>query len=265
MVSTLLFLQFRWVDALDIFLVSIVLYQLYQIVKGTVALRIFFAMLVIYVLYWLVEALDMHVLSSLLGQFTGLGMLAFILVFQQEVRRFLILLGSNAGGRRLSFLRRFFPDPSRSQGWANLDQAALETALTRLSASKTGALMVFLRNSELRYYARSGVLIDATLTAPLLEQLFFKNTPLHDGAALIKGNKILRARCMLPLTENHEMAGNKGMRHKAAIGISEVSDAIAVTVSEETGDIALAVEGKLFTKLTPKEVVRKLTRPPSAS
>ncbi len=260
MVSKLLFLQFRWVDALDIFLVSIVLYQLYQIVKGTVALRIFFAMLVIYAIYWLVEVLDMHVLSSLLGQFTGLGMLAFILVFQQEVRRFLILLGSNAGGRRLSFLRRFFPDPARQSGLATLDFSSLETALTRLSANRTGALLVFLRNSELRYYARSGVPIEATLTAPLLEQLFIKNTPLHDGAVLIKGNKILRARCMLPLTENHEIAGNRGMRHKAAIGITEVSDAIAVSVSEETGDIALAVEGHLYTQLSPKEVIRRLEK-----
>lgn len=250
---------FRWIDLLDIFLVSVLLYQIYQIVKGTVAIRIFLAVLTVYLLYWLVTAMDMHLLSGLLGQFTGLGMLALIILFQPEIRRFFILVGSNAGRRRIQFLRKIFPSGSlRINPRTVLNTEALQTALERMSAARTGALLVILRESELKYYSRSGVAIEAKLSADLLEQLFYKNSPLHDGAVLIRGNTILSAKCMLPLTENQELPGRYGMRHRAAIGITEVSDAISVVVSEETGEIAMAVEGRIHHNLAPKDVIRLL-------
>ena len=193
----------HWIDVIDILLVALFIYYLYQIVKGTAALNIFFGILTIYMLYLLVDVLQMRLLSKILGQFIGVGVLAMVVVFQQEIRRFLLLVGTSWLNSRFRFLKKMVPSKLSSSYSHQADTKEIESALNDLLRTQTGALMVILKNSELKYYLRTGVPMEAKLSGQLLQNIFFKNSPLHDGATIIKNNTIKAARCILPLSENH--------------------------------------------------------------
>ncbi|MCB9364880.1 MAG: TIGR00159 family protein [Flavobacteriales bacterium] len=244
MLNNLLFITLRWLDVVDILLVSIIMYQLYKLVKGTVAIKIFLGILAIYLFWKIAAALKMELLSEILGQFIGVGVIALIVVFQQEIRRFLLLIGNNsmfsAKNRRLFKLLQNNKDEKQE-----LNTPQLISASKNLSQSKTGALIVLDLHSELKIYTNNGEKINAKISSSLLENIFFKNSPLHDGGVIIQHNEIKAARCILPVSDNQSFPSHFGLRHRSAAGITEVSQAIAIIISEETGKISFSKHGEI--------------------
>lgn len=255
------FFGIRLLDILDILIVAFLLYKVYELLKGGVAMNIFLGILSIYLLWWLcVKVLEMQLLGALLGQFAGVGVIALIIVFQQEVRRFLILLGTNSVLGKSKFTRGLFKWNLQVQKAASTNVLPIVKACSNMSKNKTGALIVISRSTDLKFYASTGDMMDAEVSKRLIESIFFKNSPMHDGAIIISGNKIKAARCVLPVTENSDLPAHYGMRHRAALGITEQSDAIAVIVSEETGNISMAVDSEIFANLTADELEKQLTK-----
>jgi len=252
------FLSINWLDLLDIFLVALLIFQLYKLIKGTVAIRIFLGILAIYLLWKLVSAVQMELLSEILGQFIGLGVLALIIVFQQEIRRFLLLLGSQSpfGGKGL--IRKFLKWSKQTADENKLNQNAIIRAVQRMSNTKTGALIVISLEGDLSYFNQNGLLLSARLSDRLIESIFFKNSPLHDGAVIIYENKIMYAGCVLPLSESPELSTNFGLRHRAAVGITEHSSSVAIAVSEESGKVSFSEGGKITEIHSMDELKQKL-------
>ena len=253
------FIDFGILDIIDIVLVAILLYQLYQLVKGTVAINILIGVTAIYLLWKIVEALKMELLSEILGQFIGVGVIALIIVFQQELRRFLLMIGTTSFSSRRNIMRQI-ANFNRETEDHTVDVDAIVEASKDMAAEKTGALMVITRNSELNQVSDSGDRIEAGLSKRLLESIFAKNSPLHDGAVIIRDDKIIAARAVLPTTERNDVPAHFGMRHRAALGVSEQSDALVVIVSEETGKISYAVGGDLRVNLEPMELQKQLEK-----
>ncbi len=254
------FLDIRILDILDIFLVAFLIYLLYQLVKGTIAFNIFLGLLFIY-FFWLgVSALKMKLLSTILGQFIGVGVLALLIVFQQEIRRFLLMIGRNS----VLFNQNFSWDKVLPWNWRletelkELNYSEVVSSVKNLSRQRMGALIVLAYTSELRYYASSGVELNARVSGKLLESLFKKNSPLHDGAVIIAGNQIKAASCILPVSENDEVPRELGMRHRSGLGISEQTDALAIIVSEENGGISVAMGGEFHLKVSNKKLTSLL-------
>ncbi|MDX5326987.1 MAG: diadenylate cyclase CdaA [Bacteroidota bacterium] len=237
------FLNFTILDALDILLAAWLLYQLYKLVRGTVAINIFIGVTAIYLVWKLTEALQMNLLSEILGQFIGVGFIALIIVFQQEIRRFLLVLGSANFGRNRSWFRPF--NWLRNEEQIKLEVDAVVTATLNLAEGLTGALIVLERKSPLGQYAQTGDFLDAKLNSRLLEAIFMKDSPMHDGAVIVRENKVQAARAILPVSENNAIPARYGLRHRAAVGLSEKTDALCVVVSEETGTISLIHSGRI--------------------
>ena len=255
------FLSIRLLDVIDILIVAFLLYKIYELLKGTSAMNIFIGIMAIYLLWWLfVKVFDMQLLGALLGQVMSVGVIALIIVFQQEVRRFLILVGTNSLLGKAALPKKLFNWSMRPSSKGELNINAIVRACSSMAKSKTGALIVIGRTTDLKFFESTGDLMDADVSKRLLESIFFKNSPLHDGAVIIESNKIKAARCVLPVTDNTELPAHYGMRHRAAIGISEQSDAIAIIVSEETGQVSMAVDGKVFNNLSSDELERMLQK-----
>lgn len=254
-----LFITIRVLDVVDILLVAFLLYQMYRIIKGTVAFSIFIGFFLVYVCWLVVKAMNMELMGTLMGQFIGVGVLALIVVFHPEIRRFLMLLGTNYQLNRSFGLEKLFTS-EKLQSTNNQQIKEIVRACENLARSKTGALIVIPNRSELKEIVRSGEKINARISSALLETIFFKNTPLHDGAVVVTGNRIAAARCILPLTERHDIEHNLGLRHRAAIGVSEISDALAIVVSEEKGAISLALNGELMHKISLIQLTTELEK-----
>ena len=242
------FLNISFADILDILLVALLIYQIYKLIKGTQAMSIFIAIIMLYAIRAVFDALNMKLLTNLIGALLDVGLIALIVIFQPEIRRFLIRIGTEVFSVRKKgdgWLRRFFGkyNPSSKISPAALDE--ITSACYRMSESKTGALLVFRHNSTLESFIETGDIINANINRRLLENIFFKNSPLHDGAVIMTGESILATRCTLPVSTNQNINPRYGMRHRAAIGITEVSDADAVVVSEETGEISYVKDGEL--------------------
>ncbi len=253
------FLTIRLIDLIDIAIVTFLLYKLYNLLRGGVAINIFIGLLTVYALYWIcVKVLNMELLGTILGQFISLGFIALIIVFQQEVRRFLIVLGTTNFLSKNNFTKQLLPWNWQTQHNPPLDISAIVKACRQMSKTRTGAIIVLAKSSQLKYYSNTGDLMDADISQRLIESIFFKNSPMHDGAIIISNNKIKAARCVLPVTENNELPAHLGMRHRAAIGVTEHSDSIAIAVSEETGDISFSKEGQISINLTLEVLERKL-------
>ena len=233
------------------YVVALIMFQIYRFTRGTNALRIVAGILLVYLLWVVVKALNMELLSMILGQVIGVGVIALIVVFQPELRRFLTLLGTQYTNRRVSFLSRLFRPRGRAVNVVG--QEWIETvirACSDMAATKTGALIVIARSVNLLPIIEKGERIDALISAPLLENIFFKNSPLHDGAVVIANGRVAAAKCVLPSTER-EVPMEFGMRHRAALGASEVTDALVVVVSEERGTISVARKGHISRNITP--------------
>lgn len=250
----LLFIKLGIFDILDILIVAFIIYLIYRLVRGTAAINIFVGIFIFYLVWLFVRALDMKLISSIFGQFIGVGVIALLIVFQQEVRRFLLLVGSRYNLQKIFNLERLFAQPRMEDSVSE----AVIGACVDFSASKTGALIVVQRDTELYNYAQTGVMIKAVVSRELMESIFFKNTPLHDGAVIINENKILAARCILPVSDRMDIPGSMGLRHRAALGLSSASDACIVVVSEETGNITFFKDGNYKVRITPEELKRFL-------
>jgi diadenylate cyclase len=234
------FITIRFLDVIDILLVAFLLYQLYLLIRGTVAIRIFIAVFSIYVFWLLVKAMKMELLSSLLGQVIGVGVIALIIVFQQEIRKFLLLLGNRYFNRDKSRVSKMF----NLIGNSNKDVIkTLVNACDEMSKEKTGALIVIENSADLKMSAETGVVIDANVNESLIKNIFFKNSPLHDGAMIIANGRVHAAGCVLPLSDNPKLPSKYGLRHRAALGITETTDSVVIVVSEENGNISLVKNG----------------------
>jgi len=254
-----LFITIRVLDIIDILLVAFLLFQMYRIIKGTVAFSIFIGFFLVYVAWLVVKAMNMELLSTLMGQFIGVGVLALIVVFQQEIRRFLLLIGTNYQFSRSFGLEKLFAS-ERLKPTTNMEIKEIVRACDNMARSKTGALIIVPQNSELKDIIRSGEKMNARISSALIETIFFKNTPLHDGAMVILGNRIAATRCILPISERHDLDSNLGLRHRAAVGVSEVTDAMAIVVSEEKGTISLAHHGELMYKISLVQLTTELEK-----
>ncbi len=248
------FLDFRLVDILDILAVSFLLFQVYKLMKGSVAIRIFLGFLFLYLIYLVVRAIDMELLSAILGQFMGVGVIAVIILFQQEIRKFLLMIGKTTFFNRDNFFKNIW---SREET-TDLNITQVVEAAKSMGGSNTGALIVFSRDTELKFYAESGDIIDAEVSKRLLLSIFNKYSPLHDGAVIIHKNRIKAARCVLPVTERDNLPAQFGMRHRAAVGMSEVTDTLILVVSEETGQMSVAKNGIVFHNLSGQEIREKI-------
>ncbi len=251
------FLSFNLIDLLDIFLVAVLLYQLYRLVQGTVAMNIFIGILAIYFVWKIVQALKMDVLSEVLGQFINVGIIALLIVFQPELRRFLLLIGTPEILEKFSIGRNFFSFKGKKK-ILSADLLAVVKACREMSETRTGALIVLATGSDLNFYVKTGEQMDARVSANTLESIFYKNSPLHDGAVIISGGKIKAARCVLPITEREDFPSHLGMRHRAAAGITENSDALAIIVSEQTGEISFAKGGNLQNGISPEKLKQRI-------
>jgi len=237
------FLSFGILDIVDILLVAFLLYKLYELIRGTIAMRIFFGVLSIYLLWLVVAALHMELMSQIFRQFINVGVIALIIVFQQEIRRFLIAIGNTGFFRNVGSKGGLWTWLAKSNQHSGLNVQALSDAVFNMAASKTGALIVIERQADLQPIIDSGKRLNAEVNALLIENIFFKNSPLHDGAVIVRGNKIVGASCMLPLSARRGLPTYYGMRHKAALGATEELDVVAVIVSEETGEVTIALGG----------------------
>ncbi len=237
------FIQIKALDIVDILLVALLMYQLYRLIRKTNALSIFTGILIVYLLWLVVRVLNMELLSLLLGQVIGVGAIALIIVFQPEIRKFLFLLGERYSKRRSSFLGRFFFGKAYEDRTEWLNQLVL--ACEEMAETYTGALIVIRRSSDMAEFMAQGEVIDALVKKDLIENIFFKNSPLHDGAMLIEGDRIKAVRCILPVSERTDIPGYFGTRHRAALGASEISDALVVVVSEERGQISFVQGGEI--------------------
>jgi uncharacterized protein (TIGR00159 family) len=252
-----LFIHLRILDILDIILVALLFSQLYRLIRGTIAINIFAGIFSVYLFWLLVKALDMELLSSILGQFIGVGVIALIIVFQQEIRRFLLILGGRYTTRGWNLFNKFFSNEEKTWQESKIDD--IVNACKNMSKDNTGALIIIARKSELNTIIETGDILNADISSRFLESIFFGNNPLHDGAAIIMDERVRAARCVLPTTENIYLPAKYGMRHRAAVGMTERTDAIAVVVSEESGEISLSVDGELLSGLKPEELKARLT------
>lgn len=253
------FIRLTSIDIIDIILVALLFYQAYRIIRGTAALNIFVGILLVYFLWLLVRALQMELLSLILGQVMGVGVLALVIVFQPEIRRFLLHLGSRYVSHERFSIRRLFSS-SKRKGVKSVGYVQTITNACRVMGKQnTGALIVIARRSPLSLYSETGELIDARLSARLLENIFFKNSPLHDGAVIVNEDRIVAARCILPSTDNPNVPAYLGMRHRAAIGLTEHVDAVVVVVSEERGSISLVSGGSIDYNIPGDKLEARLT------
>ncbi|MCC6727076.1 MAG: TIGR00159 family protein [Saprospiraceae bacterium] len=232
-------------DILDIAIVGYLIFRVYLLLRGSIAFNIFIGIVIIYLLWWLVGMLKMEMLSMILSQFVNVGFIIIIIIFQPEVRRFLLMLGNTTLGRRTDVMLRWL---SRNLDKRPINEAAnfeVKQALLRMSKDKTGALILFSPSFEIESIVQSGTRLDATISQSLLLSIFQKESPLHDGAVVISKGKILAASCILPISDSVQLPTKAGLRHRAGLGISERSGAAAFIVSEETGAISFAEGGKI--------------------
>ena len=246
LVVDLSFLQFRFKDAIDIFVVGYLMYQVYRLLRGSVAFNIFVGIMLLYVVWWLVGTLKMDLLSMILGQFVSVGVVVSAIVFQPELRRFFLLLGNQTLKGRLNLFNN--TTDKGTDNSVNIEE--LRTSLRAMSETKTGALIIVSNNMNIEEYVETGQYLDAQLSRLLLMSIFNKESPLHDGAVIVNNQKIMAAKCVLPLSDNQNLPEDAGLRHRAAIGITEVSNVTAFIVSEESGRISMAYQGVLVVDLT---------------
>lgn len=246
-------------DALDIAIMGLLLYYLYKIMKESGTLNIFFGVLA-FIVVWVFasQILEMKLIGTVLDKFMSIGLLVLVILFQDQIKRFLVELGDH---KRWRFLKNLFHH-SKSSGIDDTSRQyvlPIVYACMNMSKSKTGALIVIQQAIPLDGYEKSGDMIDALINSRLIENIFFKNSPLHDGAMIIANDRIKSAGCILPVSHDTTIPRSLGLRHRSALGISQATDAFAIVVSEETGNISVAHRGSLSTRLTSTELEHRLS------
>ena len=256
--DNLQFWDFRFIDFVDVFLVAILLYYIYKLVKGTVAINIFIGILVIYFVWRLTDYLNMQMLYRIFDGFMKVGIIALIVVFQPEIRKFLLMVGStNLGGKKRIFKSFSF---LKSDIETSTDIDAIIGACVSMGASQTGALIVIERNNNLDFLTNTGDETNITVSQPIIESIFFKNSPLHDGAIIIENNVVKATRIILPVSNEKTIPERFGLRHRAGIGITEKTDALVLAVSEETGQISYIKNGEFMMYKDIEELTEKIKK-----
>ncbi len=239
------FISIRVLDVFDVFIVALLFFQIYQWVKNSVAINIFLGIFVIYLFWLVVKVLKMQLLGTILGQFMGVGVIAILIVFQQEIRRFFLHIGTRYFSKSSKFsLEGLITGQVFQSNWSK--KSEIIKACYAMSETKTGAIIVITNQSELISFAETGDYINADINANLIQSIFFKNSPLHDGAMLIAGNKILAVRVTLPINHDIKLPAQYGMRHIAAVSMNYQTNTLVIVVSEETGQISYAWDGQLY-------------------
>lgn len=239
------------IDVIDILIVAFLLYKLYQLIKGTAAIKIFFGIAIVYLVWLLVKALKMELVETIMGQVIGVGVIALIVVFQQEVRQFLLMLGDRYFKRGVLIGKVKLRNDFSLEAVENIVQASME-----MSESKTGALIVITRETSLQTIIQTGETVNANINTQLIKAIFYKNAPLHDGAMIIEKNRIVAAKCILPVSQNPNLPNEYGLRHRSGLGISETSDAMVIIVSEQSGNISIAQNGQIH-KASGRDYLKK--------
>ncbi|MCQ2252051.1 MAG: diadenylate cyclase CdaA [Bacteroidales bacterium] len=250
-------MDFGFIDLIDILVSAYLLYLLYTKLKNTTAMNILIGIFIIYVMWLIVRALDMSLMSAIMNKIASVGLLALVIVFQQEIRKFLLEVGDKTNLSKAFSLERIFRNVIKESP-ESLNIPEIVKACTEFARESTGALIVLPNHSDLSNIINTGEKLDCAITARLLGSLFFKNSPLHDGAVIIVKGRIMAAKCILPLTANPEVPHNIGTRHRSAIGMSEVSDSLVVVVSEERGEISYCEYGSICQDVTPAQLADKL-------
>lgn len=228
-------------DIIDILCVAFLLYYFYKLMKDSGSLNTFYGILVFFVLWIIVSPiLEMKLMGMIFDKLVSVGVLALIILFQEDIRRFFLTIGSN---NRFGAIRKIF---SKKKSISEENPAIMQIvrACVFMSKNKTGALIIIEQNMSLTDIVNTGESIDANINAQLIKNIFFKNSPLHDGAMVIRDNRICAAACILPVSHNTDISKDYGLRHRAALGITQQSDAVSIVVSEETSLIAIARKGK---------------------
>ncbi len=255
------FINFRFLDILDIVLVAVLLYYVYQLIRGTAAINIFIGIAIIYLIWKLTVAVQMELLSDILGKFLGGGFIALIIVFQQEIRKFLLMVGSTNFASKKNFAKRFkFLSNTDNLEEVTTDVKSIISACVDMSKTKTGALIVIERNNHLDLLKQTGDTMQAEVNKPLLNSIFYKNSPLHDGAIIIEDNLITATRVILPVEKDIDIPARFGLRHRAAIGVTMRYDALALVVSEETGQISYLKDGEFVLYEDSKQLIELIRK-----
>lgn len=244
------FIKIKAIDIVDILLVAVLVYQLYRLLKGTAAMKIFLGIISVFFMWKAVDLLEMELLSEILNQFISVGVIALLVVFQPEIRKFLLMLGTPNFIKKRKFLFWNIFDQERD----NLNIDSIVEACRKMSTNLTGALIVIARENDLSEYIDTGEIIDAKVSTELIENIFYKNSPLHDGAMIIINSRIKAARCILPISANPNLPPELGLRHRSALGLAEQNDAISIIVSEQTGYVSICMDGNLKRNLKPSQL-----------
>ena len=249
------FIEITFIDIIDVLLVAFLLFNIYKLLKGTVAINIFIGITIVFLIYKITQMLNMEMFSSLLGKLISGGAIALIIIFHPEMRKFLLMLGSTNFSSKKNLIKQL--KFLKQEIIHDVDTETLVEVCKKFSASRTGALMVLERNSSLEFVRQNGDLMDAEVNMPLLESIFFKNSPLHDGATVLKDNRVVATRVVLPLSDKI-LPARFGLRHRAAVGITEKTDALCLIVSEETGEISFIKDGEFELYETLSELQEKI-------
>ena len=242
-------------DIIDIFLVAVLLYQTFKLLKRTGAVNIFIGILAFLICWFLVSyVFKMELLGGIFDRIVSVGAFALIVLFQDEIRRFFSRIGSRRKGSIIQAFKRMFVTDNNDKEKTDFDLVQIVLACRNLAKSSTGGLIVLTRNNNLEFYTHSGEQINAAINSRLIESIFFKNSPLHDGALVVSDRKLKAAACILPVSKNQSIPKRMGLRHRAALGITEHSDSIAIVVSEETGHISWAINGLLTVNVKPEQL-----------
>lgn len=251
------FLEIKWTDVLDVVLVTFLLYYIYKLVRGSVASRVFLGYLLIYLFYLIVKAIGLELLTRILEYFMGVGAIALIVLFQQEIRRFLLIVGKSTSLTNNKFFARLFGNELEKESTTPLKMVS--DASRTMSSEFTGGIIVLQKDDDLNKFVESGDIIDAVLSKKLLVSIFSQYSLLNDGAVIINKGRIIAAHCILPIASGEDLPSNYGFRHRAALGISEATDAAAICISEENGKISLAIDGNIKI-VSAGELERELRR-----
>ena len=252
------FIPFSILDVLDILLVAILLFYIYKLLKGTVAINILIGIAFIFLIWKITQALKMEMLSGILGYLLSGGVIALIIVFQQEIRKFLLMIGTTNFTNKKSFLNQL--KFLKSEISSEIETEKILKACYNMSKTKTGALIVIERTNSLDFLINNGDAMNALVNEVILESIFFKNSPLHDGATIIRDNYIVSTRVVLPISDSIKLPARFGLRHRAAIGVTEKTDALCLLVSEETGEISYIKDGEFVLYSTPEVLNDKLKK-----
>lgn len=254
------FLKISITDVVDVLLVAVLIYYVYNLIRNTLAVNLLLGMFIVLILWFVVDSLKMELLSTIINKFMNVGIIALLIIFQPEIRRFLLLIGKNA------FLQKNKAWWGYLFGRKDIERNNLARikpiidACKSMKKTRTGALIVFVKFYDEQFFANSCEEVNARISKRLLESIFQKNSPLHDGAVVISENKIKSASCILPLTDNDQLPPQFGLRHRAGIGVSETTDAVAVIVSEETGEISYAKQGRVRMNVSFGELEKLLNK-----